>query len=220
MRKIFLLSFDDGVIWDQWFAEMLNHYQIPCTFNLNSGLEDFVWDYEDRFPIRRLKLADSVNYYNGHEIASHTLHHHWLTSLSDEELRREVGEDVENLKRIFGKEKLGFAVPFTACGEREVEIIRPLVSYIRLSEQKEDFALPADPYHIYINSLFNAPDVREKIRAFAENDLPVSCFVMAGHSYELEVLGQWEYMEDLLRYIKSFGFEFMTTMEFVEEFFP
>ena len=101
-----------------------------------------------------------------------------------------------------------------------MEIIRPLVSYIRLSEEKADFALPKDPYHIYINSLYNAPDVRGKIRAFAENDAAVSCFVMAGHSYEFEVLRQWEYMEDLLRYIRSFDFEFMTTMQFVEEFFP
>ena len=68
MRKIFLLSFDDGVIWDQWFAEMLNHYKIPCTFNLNTGLEDFVWHYEDRFPVRRLRLAESTHFYDGHEI--------------------------------------------------------------------------------------------------------------------------------------------------------
>ena len=40
-------------------------------------------------------------------------------------------------------------------------------------------------------------------------------FVMAGHSYELEVLGHWEYMEQLLQYICSFGFENLTTMEFV-----
>jgi len=217
MRKIFLLSFDDGVIWDQWFAEMLNHYEIPCTFNLNTGLEDFVWEYGS-YPIRRLHLAESTHIYDGHEIASHSLHHHWLNSLSDDQLRWEVGEDVRRLKALFNKEKLGFAVPFTACNEREVEIIRPFVSYIRLSEEKEDFDLPKDPYHIYINSLFNAPDVLEKIRAFAENDAEVSCFVMAGHSYEFEVLHQWEYMEELLQYIKSFDFEFMTTMEFVEEF--
>lgn len=43
MRKIFLLSFDDGTIYDKRFVELLNKYNIPCTFNLNSGLEDFVW---------------------------------------------------------------------------------------------------------------------------------------------------------------------------------
>ena len=218
MRKIFLLSFDDGVIWDQWFIEMLNHYRIPGTFNLNSGLEDFVWQYGPH-PIRRLRLAENSHIYEGHEIASHSLHHNWLDALTDEQLNWEVGEDVRRLKLLFNREKLGFAVPFTACGEREIQVIRPHVSYIRLSQEQSGFQLPKDPYHIYINGLFNAPDIREKIRAFAENDLEVSCFVMAGHSYELEVLHQWEYMEELLKYIRSFDFEFMTTMEFVEEFY-
>ena len=89
MRKIFLLSFDDGVIWDQWFIEMLNHYHIPGTFNLNSGLEDFVWNYGPH-PIRRLRLAENRHIYDGHEIASHSLHHHWLNSLTDEQLNWEV----------------------------------------------------------------------------------------------------------------------------------
>ncbi|MBQ9149047.1 MAG: polysaccharide deacetylase family protein [Oscillospiraceae bacterium] len=216
MRKIFLLSFDDGVIYDERFIEILNKYHIPCTFNLNSDLEDFVWYYEDRFPIRRLRLEEKKHIYAGHEIASHSLHHPWLTSLSDDALRWEVGEDCHRLRQIFGLEKVGFAVPFTACGEREVEILRPLVPYIRLSEFKEDFALPSDPYHIGINSLYNDPAIYDKICRFAKNDLPVSCFVMAGHTYEFEVLNQWEYIENLLRFVSSFGFEFMTTMDFVD----
>ena len=64
------------------------------------------------------------------------------------------------------------------------------------------------------------PQVREKIAAFSAYEAEISCFVMAGHSYEFEVLHQWEYMEDLLKYIKSFGFECMTTMEFVKECYP
>ena len=84
----------------------------------------------------------------------------------------------------------------------------------------DDFSLPEDPYHIPIHGLYNDPDIREKIARFAENDLPVSLFVLAGHSYEFEVLNHWEYMEDLLRYVQSFGFEIMTTMEFVNDCYP
>lgn len=219
MRKIFLLTFDDGVVWDQGLVEMLNYHQIPATFNLNSGLEDFVWEYGTH-PVQRLRLAEHVNLYNGHEIASHSLHHPPLDTLSHSQLCWEVGEDVRRLKLLFGKQKLGFAVPFTVCREREIGIIRPLVSYIRLSEMTDSFALPADPYHIPIHGLYNDLDIRDKIRSFAESDLPVSLFVMAGHSYELEFLRQWDHMDMLLRYIKEFGFEFMTTMDFVEEFYP
>ena len=219
MRKIFLLSFDDGTVWDRRFVELLNQYGMKATFNLNSGLEDFVWYYEDRFPVLRQKLTDTVEQYRGHEIASHTLTHPWLNSLTPPQLRREVEEDCAALKEIFGLQEIGFGVPFTACDEREIGIIRKFVRYIRLSAFSDSFALPEDPYHIPIHGLYNDPDIREKIARFAENDLPVSLFVMAGHSYEFEALDHWDYVEELLRYIRSFGFEIMTTMEFVNQFY-
>lgn len=215
MRKIFLISFDDGTIWDRRFVELLNKYHMKATFNLNSGLEDFVWHYEDRFPIRRQVLTDTINLYKGHEVASHSLHHHWLNTLTPPQLSREVGDDCAAIKELFCLQEIGFGVPFTACSEREVNIIRKFVRYIRLSEFSDSFAPPKDPYHIPIHALYNQPDVREKIAQFAESDLPLSLFVMAGHSYELEVLGHWDYMEELLQYIRSFDFEVMTTMEFV-----
>ena len=219
MRKIFLLSFDDGTIWDKRFVELLNKYGMKATFNLNSGLEDFVWHCEDRFPIRRQKLSETVEQYRGHEIASHTLTHPWLNSLTPPQLAREVGEDCEALKEIFGLSEIGFGVPFTACEEREVRIIRKFVKYIRLSAFSDSFALPEDPYHIPIHGLYNDADIWEKIARFAACDLPEALFVMAGHSYEFEVLDHWEYIEELLKFIQGFGFEVMTTMEFVNEFY-
>lgn len=218
-RKIFLLSFDDGTVWDKRFVEILNRYGIPCTFNLNSGLEDFVWEFEGK-PVLRQKLAETVEQYRGHEVASHTLTHPWLNSLTPPQLTREVGEDCAALRQIFGLEEIGFGVPFTACGEREIRIIRKYVRYIRLSAFSDSFALPEDEYHIPIHGLYNDPDIRKKIEAFAANDLPVSLFVMAGHSYEFQMLDHWEYIEELLHFILSFGFEIMTTMDFVKEFYP
>lgn len=218
-RKIFLLSFDDGTIWDKPMVELLNKYGIPCTFNLNSGLEDFVWEFEGK-PVIRQHLAGTTEQYRGHEVASHTLTHPWLNSLTPPALSREVGNDCAAIKGIFGLEEIGFGVPFTACGEREINIIRKYVRYIRLSQDSGTFALPEDPYHIPIHAVYNSPSIREKIAAFAANDLPVSLFVMAGHSYELEYLNHWGYMEELLQYIRGFGFEHMTTMAFVKEFYP
>ena len=217
--KYFLLSFDDGTVHDQRFVELLNKYNIPCTFNLNSGLENFVWEYEGH-PVVRQTLADTVEQYRGHEIASHSLTHPRLDQLPPPRLRREVEEDCAALKSIFGVKDIGFGVPFTVCGEREIRIIKKFVRYIRLSEYASSFALPADPYHIPIHALYNDPDVREKIAAFAGNDLPDSLFVLAGHSYELEFLDHWTYMDELLQFIKSFGFETVTTMEFVNRCYP
>lgn len=219
MSRYFLLSFDDGTVYDKRFVELLNRYHIPCTFNLNSGLEDFVWEFEGR-PVVRQHLADTVEQYRGHEIASHSLTHPRLDSLYPPRLRREVEEDCAALKKIFGVQELGFGVPFTACGEREIQIIRRFVRYIRLSEYASSFAMPADPYHIPIHVLYNDPEVREKITAFSESNLKDALFVMAGHSYELEFLNHWEYMETLLQFIKQFDFEVLTTMEFVNRCYP
>ena len=220
MAKYFLLSFDDGTIYDRRFVELLNKYHIRGTFNLNSGLEDFVWLYEDRFPVRRQILSEVGDLYRGHEIASHSLHHHWLNTLTPPQISREIGEDCEMLKKTFGLQEIGFGVPFTACGEREIRIIRKFVRYIRLSEFSESFALPKDPYHIPIHGLYNDADIRKKITRFAESDLENALFVMAGHSYELEVLNHWQYMEKLLQFISGFGFENLTTMEFVKKYYP
>ena len=217
--KYFVLSFDDGTVHDKRFVELLNRYQIPCTFNLNTGLERFVWEFESH-PVVRQRLADTVEQYTGHEIASHSRTHPRLEQLPPSKLRQEVEEDCKVLKQIFGVNELGFGVPFTVCTEREIRIIKKFVRYIRLSEYSGSFALPADPYHIPIHALYNDPDVREKIAAFAEADLTDSLFVMAGHSYELEFLHHWDYMESLLQYIKSFGFEIITTMEFVNRCYP
>ena len=220
MANYFLLSFDDGTVYDRRFVKLLNQYNMKGTFNLNSGLEDFVWYYEDKIPIRRQILSETLEQYRGHEIASHSLHHHWLNTLTPPQISREIGEVCEALKSLFGLKEIGFGVPFTACGEREIRIIRKFVRYIRLSEFADTFALPKDPYHIPIHGLYNDADIREKITRFAESDLENGLFVMAGHSYELEVLQHWDYMEQLLQFISGFGFENLTTMEFVNKCYP
>lgn len=219
MAKYFLLSFDDGTVHDKRFVDLLNKYHIPCTFNVNSGLENFVWEFEGH-PVVRQKLAETVEQYRGHEIASHTLTHPRLDQLPPPRLRREVEDDCAALKQMFGVSELGFGVPFTVCNEREIRIIRKFVRYIRLSEYADSFALPKDPYHISIHALYNDSDIRQKILAFSESDLEDALFVMAGHSYELEFLNHWEYMESLLQYILGFNFELLTTMEFVNRCYP
>ncbi len=219
MRKIVLLSFDDGTVQDERLVQLLNKFGIPGTFNLNSGLDDFVWEYEGK-PVIRQKLSETPAQYRGHEIASHSLHHYRLETLPPPRLRREVEEDCNALKALFGVRELGFAVPFTVCGEREIHILRKYVRYIRLSEFADSFAPPADPYHIPIHGLYNDPDIREKIERFACSELPVSLFVLAGHSYELDMLNHWEYMEALLGFLCSFDFEFMTTMDYVNQYYP
>lgn len=220
-EKYLVLSFDDGTVYDERFIEILNKYRIPATFNLNSGLNDFVW-YCGEHPIRRLKLWEKTAIYEGHEVASHTLTHPCLTALSEEELIYQINSDVAELERMFGREITSFAVPFDACGEREIGIIREKtgIQYIRLSVLKEkgDFAPPADPYHFEVNALYQDRDIFEQISRFAENELERSVFIIAGHSYEFELNDHWRYIEELIRYIASFdAFQVVTFSKAAKE---
>ena len=208
MPKYLVLSFDDGTIYDRKFIEILNKYNISATFNLNSGLENFVWYYKNIHEIKRLTLSDDPHLYDNHEIASHTLTHPFLTELSEEELINEVNQDVENLERVFNVKVVSLGTPFDRCTEREIEIIKKHtpIKYFRIPilKEKYDYTLPSDPYHIGINALYGDKDIYERVKHFAESDVKDSIFVIAGHSYDFEMNNHWEYIEELIKYLKSF----------------
>lgn len=201
--KIVSLSFDDGTIYDLRFIELLNKYNIRATLNLNSKLDNFVWYFGDT-PIERLKLNEVVEKYDGHEVCSHSLTHPYFSSLSKEEIIRQVKEDCENLSKIFNCDINAFAFPFHDQTEEHIQILKENLNlnYIRYSYFEESY-LPKDRYHIPLNALYNDNDLYEKLEKFKNNDLDNSLFVIAGHSYEFEVRNEWERIEELLKYLSS-----------------
>ncbi len=201
--KIVSLSFDDGTIYDKRFVELLNKYGLKATLNLNSGLKDFVWYYGDK-PIKRLNLKEVKHIYIGHEVASHSLTHPYFSSLSDEEIIREVRDDIENLENIFQQDVVGFAFPFHDQTEQNIQVVKdnlPL-EYIRYSFLTDEY-LPRDRFHIPINALYDDKDIYEKLNDFSNNSAKNSLFVIAGHSYEFEVKNDWDKIEELLAYLNT-----------------
>lgn len=203
MRMV-VLSFDDGTIYDRPFIELLNKYNLSATLNLNSGLDDFVWYYEDRDRIERLTLKDCVDLYKNHEVSSHTLTHPNLTELSEEEIIKEVNEDVKNLSQIFGYPIVSFAFPFSFYNEDIINIIKEKtpIKYLRYPNRSDSY-LPIDQYHIHINCCYDDPEIYQKLENFSKNNLEDSLFVIAGHSYEFEVKKDWDKIEALLKYLSS-----------------
>ncbi len=195
--KYFVFSIDDGTIYDKITIELFNRYGIKGTFNLNSGLQDFVW-YLGELPIRRLALYESKDLYTNHEVASHTLTHPYLDQCPDEIVLKEVNEDIYNLETIFNREITSFATPFETCGDREVNLIEygTKITNIRLSEIDESFSKPVDPYHIKVTAL----DIRralELIDDFLSSDGEV--FIYAGHSYDFYVDDTFSLLEELVK---------------------
>lgn len=218
--KYFVFSIDDGTIYDQTTIETFNRYGVKGTFNLNSGLQDFVW-YLGELPIRRLSLYESKELYNGHEVASHTLSHPYLDQCPYEDVVREINEDIYNLENIFNREIVSFATPFETCGDREVDIIKnsTKITNIRLSEIDESFKKPIDPYHIKVTAL-DIHRALELIDEFISND-EAELFVYAGHSYDFYVEDTFNLLEELIKKLVEHKnvIKVTTMQEMVKELF-
>ncbi|MBQ1984067.1 MAG: polysaccharide deacetylase family protein, partial [Spirochaetaceae bacterium] len=112
--KAFSVSYDDGVLQDVRFVNLLNQYGLKGTFNLNSGLmeNEFEWIHETGCIVKRLSKENVLSLYDGHEVASHTLTHPFMQEKTENEIMKELETDKKNLEKLFGKQIKGFAVPF------------------------------------------------------------------------------------------------------------
>ena len=213
--KYFILSIDDGTVFDQKVIPILNRHHIKGTFNLNSGLEDFVW-YDEGRPVRRLHLHENIDLYKGHEVASHSLTHPHLTGCNDDHVGYEVGVDKENLERIFGRPVTSFAFPFEDFDDRVIHRIKAIGGFtaIRVSEIDPSFRFPSDPYHIKITSL----DIREALAKFPEflDDENAELFVFVSHAYDFEFNDTYDELERLCEMVEQSDVKTIYTNELPE----
>ena len=219
-KKAFNVTYDDGVLQDIRFVELLNKYGLKGTFNLNSGLmeREFEWTHESGLVVKRLKTDIVVDLYKGHEVASHTLNHPYMENLSKEEIFDELSQDKANLEKIFGKEIKGFALPFHYYSELIKTCVQECgFSYGRISEETGSFSLP-DDYYNWKATFFHHFDKLEGLtKEFLETDEELGLFQIVGHSYDLDVADRWGIMEDVFKIISNQDDILpMTTIEIVE----
>ena len=199
--KYFVFAIDDGTIYDTKVIDIFNRYNIRATFNLNSGLQDFVW-YKGDLPVRRLDLYKYKDIYKNHEVASHSLTHPYLTSLSDEDVYREVKEDVDNIEKIFERKVATFSFPFDYFDERTINIIKGVgISNIILPEIDDSFRFPSDLLHVRVTS-WNIDDALEKVDRFIK-DKDAELFIYLSHSYDYEFDHSYDKLEKLCQLVTS-----------------
>ena len=148
-KKAFNVTYDDGVLQDVRFVELMNQYGLKGTFNLNSALmeNEFEWVHETGCVVKRLKTDVVKSLYVGHEVASHTLNHPYMHDLSKEGIMWELSQDKRNLEAKFGKEIKGFVVPFDYYSELIEECVKECgFTYGRVSEMSYSFRSQNDFY--------------------------------------------------------------------------
>lgn len=205
-QKCFTLSFDDGICQDIQLVELMNKYGLKGTFNLNTGIQspDSHFQIED-VEIYRMEQDGLDRLYAGHEIASHGLTHAALTELEDEQLTKEILQDMDNIQKLYGKRPVGFAYAYGAWGQVcKQELARQGILYARTVEDSHQFTVPEDllvfapTCHIRDEKLWEL--AREFVRL--PEDKP-ALFYVWGHSYELEVYKEWDKLEEFFQFISG-----------------
>ncbi len=200
--KAFNISYDDGVLQDIRFVELLNKYGIKGTFNLNSGLmqEEFAWTHESGLVVKRLSERTAAGLYEGHEVASHTLTHPYMDDLSEEQVLYQLTKDKENLERLFRRPVNGFAVPFTYYSDLIAQCARKAgFQYARISEEGNTFQIPSDVYSWRSGKFHWAPDLEDFVDSFLKTSRELAVCQIAGHSYDLDVYQMWDRMEQIMQ---------------------
>ena len=210
--KALTLSYDDGVTQDRQLLRILEKYNLPCTFNINSGCfaeaHAFFDEQKNRtFPHVRLRSTEIAEVYAGHEVAVHTVSHPSLRDLSDDEILREVEDDRKTLSELVGYDVVGMAYPggtrFVTPHVADVIRAHTPIRYARTTTSTHAFDLPEDPlwlnpsvHHVETDKLF---ELAERFIAL-EPETP-QLFYVWGHAYEFDRDDNWDVFEQFCRMI-------------------
>ena len=200
-RKAFNITYDDGVMQDLRFVELMNRYGLKGTFNLNSELmkTGFVWTHPNEMEVKRLDVDTARWLYRSHEIASHTLTHPYMHDLSEAEVMDQLGTDKANLEEMLGVEVAGFAVPFDYYSPLIADCAQKCgFEYARMSEFSHSYAPCRDYWYWQTGFYHIQPGLEAFVDGFFETDTELAVCQIVGHSYDLDAENLWGTMEHIL----------------------
>lgn len=200
--KAFNITYDDGVLQDVRFVELLNKYGLKGTFNLNSELmeNEFEWTHPNGMIVKRLPTSVVAELYQNHEVASHTLTHPYLSQLNEAEVMHQMAKDKENLERLTGKPVLGFAGPFHHWSDMIADCAKKCgFEYARTAEERYSYAPPEEYYYWAAGSYHIMPGFRDFVEGFFHTEEELALCQIVGHTYDLDAEDMWDYMESILK---------------------
>lgn len=207
-KKVFTLSYDDGLVFDIPLIEIFNKNNLKSTFFLCSArLKKGDFDLE--------KMEGSISYqkakfvYAGHEIASHSVNHACVGQIPRNEIEYEVKEDVKAINENLGIKIKGFAYPCGSQSDEAIEIIKEAgLGYARTNKSTYNFDLPTDWYQWSFTCRHGDEKLMDYAREFVDlNSEDCKIFYVFGHSYEFarnrdwNHIDKWHIMEELAAFM-------------------
>lgn len=206
--KAVTLSYDDGNTIDMKLTEIINKYNLKCTFNLvgskvekESGLTlDF---------IKKEILG------KGHEVANHGYNHRAQNKIRSIEGIREIIDCRLVLENAFGTIIRGFAYPDIAVKKfAEPDTYQRIKSYLNeigifyarsAGGDNDNFLLPEDFHNWMPTAHHDNPNIMEYIDKFINTDIQKlyiasrdpKLFYLWGHAFELERNNNWNHFDEI-----------------------
>lgn len=211
--KAVTFSYDDGVTQDVRLIELLNKYDLKCTFNLNSerlGTGKIIKRRGKHISHYKIRPEEVRLVYEGHEVAVHTLSHPNLINCYEPEIIRQVETDRLNLSALAGYEVVGMAYPsgLINSDDRVADVIRKHtgVKYARTIPDTNNFDMQEDLLQ-YRPSVYHLDF--EKMMAMGREFIELKpdkpqIFYIWGHSYEMDYSEDyWLQLEEFFKLISN-----------------
>ena len=200
LKKVFTMSYDDGVRQDRRLIEILDRYGIKATFNINSGIFEADADYErkdGRMSAEEIKVLFENS---PHEVAVHGLEHAYDHILHPNCMANEILEDRKNIEKLTGRIVRGMAYPFGTFNDRLVECLKACgIVYSRTVISSERFTMPSDWLRLEPTCHHRNKKIFELCDRFIDSNPRIpEMFYVWGHSYEFDrntEFNSWEHIE-------------------------
>jgi peptidoglycan/xylan/chitin deacetylase (PgdA/CDA1 family) len=176
-EKPIIISFDDAMMDNIEFAlPVLEQYGATAIFFAIAGYlgKDNDWNHRAyRFAnhMGSKDLRDLVT--NGYEVGNHSLTHHRLTKLSDEQLHNEFFLSHQIITEATGREPYAFSYPYGDADEDCYRICAEFYGFGFVSTEQGNtdwMANPTNIKRIYIGPEDSPQRLNEKIEAYGATD--------------------------------------------------
>ncbi|HSW81071.1 MAG TPA: glycosyltransferase [Candidatus Saccharimonas sp.] len=218
-RPIVTTSWDDGHKLDVRLAELLRRYNIPATFYISPRDREFT--REDLLTDAQIKtLAKDF------EIGAHTMTHPRLTEVSDDQARQEMFDSKTYLEKLLGKPVTTFCYPGGNYFKRHVAMAAELGFAYARTVKRHFYRINGAPQesHTTVNAYNHYQDLWKIFKFAGYNPFKVpyyfqwqnlakamfdkarregGTFHLWGHSWEIDQHGDWQKLEEVLRYISG-----------------
>jgi len=205
-RKALTLSYDDGVMQDRRFIEIIDKAGLKCTFNLNGH------NLVEKSPCGNINFSRSAigreeapELYKNHEVAVHGFLHPWLDRMPAGNAAWEIVKDREILEEVFGKIIRGMAYPMGGTqSDGLVGTLRSCgIQYARTTHASFGFEIPEDWLRLS-PTLYHLDERREELtEKFLDMEvadyMQVKLFYMWGHTYEFDETADWNVITEFAK---------------------